>query len=77
VSEPKLPKPVKVYAVLSDIGGYICWGERMYRSRADVLANVGPLDSKRWIRVEIRPVPQKRRKKSPSRVTRTGKKGKR
>lgn len=62
MSAPKLPKPVKVYAWLSDIGGHICWGETMYRTRAELMRRVTPECPKRWIRVEIRPVPQRRRK---------------
>ncbi len=76
MSASKLPKPVKAWAwkLPTRLGGKLCfWAEP---DMARLMTRIPSPDAVA-IRVEIRPLPQKRRKKSSSRVTRTGKKGKR
>ncbi len=77
MSAPKLPKPVRAWAwqLPTRLGGNLCfWAEP---DLVRLMKRIPSPDAVP-IRVEIRPLP-KRRKKSPSRAERTGKskKGKR
>jgi len=58
--EPKV-KPVRAWAMLCHEAvdaPYICWADEMFWSKREAVSR---FPSERWIRVEIRPAPKRRK----------------